>query len=211
MPDKWHEKPVCTPFYWLTCGKCIRLVIPTIIFLIVFSFISRSTVDNTFPTSTPSPTSTQFSIKPSHIPSQSPYLLAPSPTINDTTTDNNTSTNAESAFCIRLELTVDTYPQEISWSLKNIQTDEIILNGPMHQLEKYETNIQQICDLERGGDGYSCYSFVVEDIYGDGLTGGDGGNIIIFVDGEQYLAFDGNTGRPFGNIERGDHLNFIIC
>ncbi|MEP2024231.1 MAG: T9SS type A sorting domain-containing protein [Reichenbachiella sp.] len=108
----------------------------------------------------------------------------------DENSENNTS-NAEVSIDntkkqVKLKLTLDSYPEETTWHLKNDE-DEIIFSGGPYEGET-GTILEDLCVDEVG-----CYTFTIEDSYGDGICCdlGEGSYIIEDVEGNELVIGDG--------------------
>ncbi len=87
--------------------------------------------------------------------------------------DDHTITVPVSVLPNRIDvaITFDGYPSEVSWSITNVQGQDLFLSGPYTSLGAGGSVADHICLAE------GCYTFTINDSFGDGLccASGDGG------------------------------------
>jgi len=108
---------------------------------------------------------------------------------NDVTTYDIQGAPETVGKVMKLTIRSDNNPQEITWTVTNISTNEIVLQGGPYDQSNHTYNET----LEIVGDG--CYDFTIYDAGGDGLTDGNG---------FYGLKAGGSTlfsGGPFGSSE----------
>ena len=87
---------------------------------------------------------------------------------NDTATFVFTGAPENVAKVLKLTIRTDNNPQEVTWQVRNMDSDEVVLEGgPYEQANHNYTEV-----LEIVGDG--CYDFTIFDAGGDGLSNGNG-------------------------------------
>jgi hypothetical protein len=120
---------------------------------------------------------------------------------NDDNAENNTgSTSFDKAVTVsttvRLDILTDEYPDELSWQVLNA-AGEIVYSGDSYQTGSVMT-IEESFDLPAG-----CYTFIVEDSYGDGLTYPENGHLYLTdSNGTEIMSY------PNGVYGLGDAVNF---
>lgn len=107
-----------------------------------------------------------------------------------------TGQNGVASECskIRVQVTLDNYPQETSWNITNAQ-GSVVIKGPAYSsLQKNQTIVLDSCLLA------GCYSFTIGDAYGDGICCAYGtGKYSVWKDG--VLIGEGGS---FGKSARHD-------
>jgi len=86
---------------------------------------------------------------------------------------------------VALQLTFDDFPEETSWLLQDSNGD-ILFEGGTYPGQENETITQEWCLDEE-----ECYTFIINDSYGDGMTsftGNEGSYTIVDVDGNAYTS-----------------------
>ena len=69
---------------------------------------------------------------------------------------------------IDVDITFDDYPGEISWTITDDGGQDVYLSGPYSSLGAGSTILERVCLVE------GCYTFTINDSYGDGLCCGAG-------------------------------------
>ena len=127
---------------------------------------------------------------------------------DDDNNDNNTNTfyfNQSEVFqtnSITLELITDNYANETTWQLTNSNGTIIAQNGPLSNATTYSTNIEIPISEE-------CYTFTINDSYGDGICCGYGtGSYTIEDDNANIVSSGGEFSSTESSTFRvGESLN----
>ena len=133
---------------------------------------------------------------------------------DDDNNDNNTNTfyfNQSEVFqtnSITLELITDNYANETTWQLTNSNGTIIAQNGPLSNATTYSTNIEIPISEE-------CYTFTINDSYGDGICCGygtgsytiedDNGNIV--SSGGEFSSTESSTFRVGESLNLNSYSN----
>ncbi|KGO92085.1 T9SS type A sorting domain-containing protein [Flavobacterium subsaxonicum] len=97
-----------------------------------------------------------------------------------------------------LSVVADNYPEEISWSLKD-QNNTVLYSVAAGTYEEATTYSQEF-ELTASG----CYTFTIQDTYGDGICCGEG------VGGYVLVTEDGTVIKVGGNYGGGEQVPFRI-
>ena len=123
-----------------------------------------------------------------------------------TPADNATEfqlTSSGSEGLIVLNLTFDEYPEETSWTIMDIESDEIIASGDNYpESQEFQTITEEICV-----NSESCYVFTIFDSYADGIccSFGQGGFELTSAQGEDLGSFYEEWGASYSvNFCAGD-------
>jgi lysyl endopeptidase len=117
---------------------------------------------------------------------------------------NNTSTSnfsvSSNGQLVDMALTLDCWGSETSWVLRNAANETLYTGGPYTDGTGGTTMNEQWCL------GFECYTFVINDTYGDGMYGSQYGSCT--VNGTYTITHDGNiiaqtiaANSNFGNQE----------
>jgi len=104
---------------------------------------------------------------------------------------------------LAIELNMDIYAFETSWELIDNESDEVIESAPKEnhasqQTYLYPNDASYYCLEER-----KCYTFKINDTFGDGLNNGEG-NYKLYLDNE--LEYEGGDAEKFKTEEK-----YILC
>lgn len=117
----------------------------------------------------------------------------------DAVLDNNMSsimTDLDNNFTyITLVINADDYPEETSWTLYNTTTDELVESGSLTSTTEIFT--QEICVTDN-----SCFSFLMNDSYNDGIccSYGMGNFSLLDANGETIVYNNGDFGAQAEEI-----------
>jgi PKD repeat protein len=94
---------------------------------------------------------------------------------NTSFTDNVTITIEP--HVIEVTITVDNYPEEISWVIVDANNNEVAAGGTYDGLPSGTTVVDSVCVAD------GCYDFIINDSYGDGICCGQGaGSYAVYTD-----------------------------
>jgi len=113
---------------------------------------------------------------------------------------DDTDPNDCEGYQITLSISLDEYPEETKWKVRDLETGEVILNGGPYDVSQASTTVDEPICLDEG-----CYKLIMIDTYGDGICCdyGDGSWEILDEDEELFYYSDGNFGRK-------EKVNFCI-
>ena len=97
----------------------------------------------------------------------------------------------QSSVPVLLVLITDNYAEETSFTLTDRDSDQVLWDLPAER-EFFEANTEYTFEIEVLPEG--CYDFVIQDTYGDGLSGGGQGGYSLFYDGSE-IASEVDFGR----------------
>ncbi len=99
---------------------------------------------------------------------------------------------------VTLAITLDNYPEETSWEIRNASGQPVATGGTYGNQPDGSTVTQVIC-LESG-----CYDFIINDSYGDGICCGYGNGSYALMDDS------GNSLASGGSFTNSETTNFCI-
>ena len=105
--------------------------------------------------------------------------------------EENTIMREQSSVPVLLVLITDNYAEETSFTLTDRDSDQVLWDLPAER-EFFEANTEYTFEIEVFPEG--CYDFVIQDTYGDGLSGGGQGGYSLFYDGSE-IASEVDFGR----------------
>jgi PKD repeat protein len=116
--------------------------------------------------------------------------------------DKDFTINA-SGFFVNLLLTLDCYGSETTWNVKNDNNQIVVQGGPYADDLGGQVQTEALCLNE------ACYTFTIDDSFGDGLNGAVVNQC--GIDGNYEIVYNGNTLTSMTNVAFGDQEINNFC